>query len=128
MVNVPLLRKELEHVTHHPKEWNQTVWLRRWIPNQCGTLGCLAGNTVLHAGLELRLEPEGTYMPMDGYTIKHHATNLLGLTVCQANALFDGSNSLLDLWSIANRITDGEIEVPQSVISQHNKSLISELE
>lgn len=45
MVDVPRLRKEIEFIKNHPEQHNQGVWVA-----SCGTYGCLAGNTAIHAG------------------------------------------------------------------------------
>src|SRR5919108_1047214 len=130
MIDVARLRKELEFVTDHPEHWDQESWLRA---ATCGTVGCLAGNAVLHAGYE----PHGalrTYggatsyvrVPGDhpdalatGYADGRHiasvcdvARRLLGLDYQQASQLFYESNTLRTLWELAARFTDGEVEVP----------------
>lgn len=73
-IDVPLLRKVLEHVTEHPEEWRQAYWitgnlvvdgrtytgnegLRRWYALEdagmedratwCGTTACLAGHVAV---------------------------------------------------------------------------------
>lgn len=130
MVNALLLRKELEHITAHPDEWNQSFWIARSTRTACGTSGCLAGNTVLHAGwqvstttgklVDVRDWPSHT--AFDTVTrnhvtrcVKSAARHELGLTPAETRVLFDAANQLIDLWVIAELITNGEVEVPQSV-------------
>ena len=129
MVNALVLRKELEYITAHRNEWDQSRWLSVTRATACGTVGCLAGNAVLHAGwvpatvngavdvTQLSAETQLEYVS-DGQhvlTVRNVARDELGLEHWQATLLFNGSNSLLTLWIIASLLTD-EIEVPQSVI------------
>jgi hypothetical protein len=124
-VNVDALRRELEFVTAEPERWDQSTWVHYvdrsdaepgadWT---CGTTACLAGWTALHAGYRphppyesVVVGPRGT--PED---VEDLARRLLGLTPGQANLLFDGSNTLRDLWELARALTDGAIEVPPAV-------------
>lgn len=41
-INVPHLRKTLEHVTDHPEEYDQETW--------CGTKACIAGHAAVLGG------------------------------------------------------------------------------
>lgn len=107
-------------------------------PPACGSYGCLAGNTVVHGGHELdwfidyhetlpgkkvaiwKAESildeyithyEGTE---DEFTEKKSihtkAKEMFDLTERQANKLFDGDNSLDDLWRYAEEISAGQIQ------------------
>lgn len=125
-INVPLMRKVLEHITAHPEEHNQHVWAER---NPCGTTYCMAGQTVLMAGHEIAWsngsEPDLDEDCADHVTtrietpdgrsnyIPHVAARELGLSGCQATELFYDSTSIEDLWENANHYTDGEIEIPE---------------
>lgn len=118
-IDVPRLRKELEFITAHRDRWLQTTWLEH---AQCGTVGCLAGNTVLNAGYEPFYEGgmRSTSYVRDAeqtrtYWIRDLATELLGLTERQADDLFRSTNTLYDLWWIASELTNGEIQVPADV-------------
>lgn len=130
-IDVPRLRKELEYITAHPEEWRQGEWLWRVpvdeeVPTwrvvdkldemQCNTFGCLAGNTVLHAGDKIKWQGQTSTMVVneDDFLkpISQRARELLGLTKDQANDLFAGTNSLAAMWRMANSFTNGEIEVP----------------
>ena len=119
-IDVPLLRKELEFITAHPERWRQSTWLQ---VTGCGTVGCLAGNTVLHAGLTPVLSELAPYAHVgavtnvrddDGLqrTIRQAAQRLLGLSDDQADRIFYPTNDLRTLWELAARYTDGEIQVP----------------
>ena len=115
--NTQLLRKVLEHVTDHPEEWNQGVWAVR---NDCGTAACIAGHTVLMAGhqvewMEMSSATEKAVDVSGGPTIRQVAAHELGLTRYQEVALFDGGNTLADLWWLAGEMTDGEIAEPVGV-------------
>jgi hypothetical protein len=131
MINVPLLRKELEHITAHRDEWDQGTWLRTTLTTACGTTGCLAGNTALHTGWQpatvngvvnldaVPLLMELTHVARGSTitTVRDAAQVELGLTGWQANMLFSGQNSLLRLWVVAHVLTEGEVEIPESVVS-----------
>lgn len=134
MVNVPVLRKELEHITAHREEWQQSVWLRTTTLTACGTVGCLAGNAVVHAGwapvhngelVDVRQHVGAQFdvVMRDGKTmsIRDAARQELGLEYWQANLLFGGSNSLVWLWEVADALTDGELQAPQDVITEYER-------
>lgn len=118
-VNVPLLRKTLEHITEHPEEWDQVVWARK---TRCGTACCVAGTAVLIAGHEINwddhahaiLNPDASraYRTMTGEWIEEVAKRELGLSAGQAASLFLATNSLETLWDLAGYYSDGEIETP----------------
>lgn len=120
MVNIPLLQKELEYLTNNPGALCQQTWLEPSTTSVCGTVGCLAGNAALHAGRVIK-----TTLPCTGETIYEpvHPSGsfealgmeLLDLTESQAVSLFDGDNTLVDLWEVASNITDGEISPPPSL-------------
>lgn len=109
--NVPLLRKTLEHIEHHPKEWNQAEW-------RCGSGMCFAGWACTFDGGQwafdaanpgvqgvqdlLIAEPEDaafawTVADRSVVHTEERAIRVLGLTDDQADALFAGSNTLDDL-------------------------------
>ena len=115
-------------------------------PSACGSFGCLAGNTAVHEpGVELDWYKED-YEIWDGKkiqlwqadqilnetvtvqdwcnggtfeekkSIKTKAQELLGLTSHQAELLFDGDNTLDQLWELAERFSGGEI-----IADKHDK-------
>lgn len=116
-VNVPLLRKTLEHIEAHPEEHNQRVWAVR---TSCGTAACLAGWVVQLAGRDLDwvdgvCGPFATHVQVDEETVSIRAMAMmeLGLDGTRANILFDSDNSRAQLWGLANEYTGGEIEIPE---------------
>lgn len=119
-INVPLLRKMLEHVTSHPDEWNQDTWAVESEESSCGTAYCLAGHTAESLGHTLVWQP-GTNMASfclaggELRTIESVATHALGLKYTEAAGLFSACNELHTLWEIANKLTNGEIEIPDDL-------------
>lgn len=121
-------------------------------PSACGSFGCLAGNTAIHSGAELDwyksavirrngqpivvwqaddiLDEYITTEDRDGQQyreqkpIRVKAMELLDLTYCQAEKLFDGDNTQERLWQIAEEITAGEITSdPEDWHSDYAKAL-----
>lgn len=119
-INVPLLRKTLEHITAHPEEWDQDTWAVESEESSCGTAYCLAGHTAQSLGYPLVWQP-GTNMASfclaDGKlrTIENVAMHALGLDYHDAVRLFSATNNLHTLWSVANELTGGEIDIPDDV-------------
>jgi hypothetical protein len=120
-VNVPLLRKVLEHVTEHPDQHDQRVWVKQ---TGCGTAACLAGWAVLIEGLDPDMSIAcgyfGTEYLEDGRDIAVVAAELIGVdnprTVSDdawGDHLFCQDNNIGDLWRIASELTRGEIEIPE---------------
>lgn len=136
-VDIDTLRDELTYITVFPEFWNQGDWVNpvnseigfaSTPPTACGTMGCLAGNTVLHANGDLQWEKgewwdyatqtmkfywRTEYVLMPSKTEKEHieyaARDHLGLNNTQADSLFDGGNDLDDLWEKAYAVSDGKI-------------------
>lgn len=113
-INVPPLRKALEHVTEHPEEHDQTIWARR---TKCGTTGCLAYWITVYAGYEARW-PNAVTVHTNWTTanepIRDTAAREVGLTRDQADQLFEMGNTIDNLWTLAEAYTDGEITRPES--------------
>ena len=110
--NLPLLRKVLEHIDAHPKEWRQDSWATRTSASACGTAFCLAGHAVVLAGGELHWDKElgvasEVTMP-DGSTmsIQKAAADLLGLTSYEALHLFYAKNNRHAVQFLAEAIAD----------------------
>jgi hypothetical protein len=135
MVDALTLRKELAHITAHRDEWQQSVWLRTTATTACGTVGCLAGNTVLHAGwvpthngelvdVHQYVGAQYDVVMRDGktMTIRDAARQELDLKYWESNLLFAGSNSLVWLWEVADALTDGEIKTPPDVIDEFERT------
>lgn len=114
-VNVPLLRKTLEHIEAHPEEWDQSSW-------SCGTSGCFA----YHAAMISGGEPVDMYL---GYVVSEEddpsdqvylaaigrpamvhvatrAVRVLGLDEHPGDTrLFNGDNTLDDLRRIVAELS-----------------------
>lgn len=111
-INVPLLRKTLEHIEAHPEEWDQGDWrLRVEREGFCGTAYCFAGTAANLHGAEWRIPAPADWQdddmrivtPEGGMHVEYYAQEILGLNFNQADMLFDGGNDLADL----RRIVDG---------------------
>lgn len=120
-VNVPLLRKVLEHITEHPDEHDQGVWA---VTTPCGTVACLAGHAVAMSGGEFVWQypvpaevrqfgatQSASFVAETGRPVSHVAQQLLGLSDEEAGDLFHAEN-LDELWLLVDEITDGEIQRP----------------
>jgi len=113
-INVPLLRKALEHIDAHPEEHDQRSWMRQ---TSCGTTMCLAATVAVLAGHEIdwskSLMTTGDlahfYAVVDGRTVPEAAQDSLGADDEQAYSLFYGCKNADDLWAAAEEMTDGEI-------------------
>lgn len=140
MVNTELLLEELRFLTINPDKWDQDRWVEAVTPDEetrpsaCGSFGCLAGNIVLHQGIELEwfavghvdsdgVDEEFGYWPIavlnpgvvwiadttvQGKLISQAANEILGLGDTH-HSLFSGSNTLDTLWRKAESLTNGEI-------------------
>lgn len=132
---VALWRRTLTLITEHPEVHNQGEWLREtgWVggtsesrpvvvddarPWACGTVGCLAGNAVLLSGrYPLRIQPHGGHVDVLSRGVwsllervaGELARDLLGLTDDQAEYAFDAWRTLVDLWVVAERVTEGRV-------------------
>lgn len=117
-VNVPLLRKTLEHIEAHPEEWNQSAWA-------CGTAGCFAWHAAMLDGAgdppdplnpeyvpaEPGDEPERLVEIRSTQTIHvaDRATRVLGLpsaSVEGQGGLFRYDNTLDDLRRIVGELSE----------------------
>lgn len=124
-INVPLLRKTMEHIEAHPEEWEQGRWRRRvQRPTFCGTAYCFAGTAAKLNGAEWRNPPppEGA----DDYGCQNHmivtpdgvrpvdvyARKILGLDSAQAFRLFEEFNTLDDLRRIVGELIEDAEAAP----------------
>lgn len=107
-INVPLLRKSLEHIDAHPEEHDQRHWAQR---TPCGTKLCLAGTAVVLSGYDIRWGEDAivSAQTTTGAYIEDLAQEQLGLNDSAANWLFHKCEDADDLWDAAAWITDGEI-------------------
>lgn len=114
-INVPLLRKTLEHITAHPEEHSQAAWAEKDQRTLCGTTYCLAGHAVQFAGYEIDWETPiySADCVVGGESIELAAQRELGLTDPQARRMFNFRTNLLGLWEQAAHYTCGEIKVPE---------------
>ena len=133
MVNTVRLQSELEFITRNKAHHQQSEWFREFPDNACQTSGCLAGWTAIHHAKdelviqEAQVPFKGEYVkvlyydPIDGRDWIDLGADLLGLTWDQAETLFEGNNSLWDLWNLASIITRGEITIPEEVEAMRNE-------
>lgn len=98
-----------------PSQWDQTIW-----SNECGTSCCIAGKVALEEGLTPRVStfyprtvrnfvtPDGDFVTPDGDSVdpSDFAQDKLGLTLEQADALFEENNTLSDLRHIIGKIAE----------------------
>lgn len=116
-IDVPLLRKTLEHITAHPEEHQQGVWGERFLDTACGTAFCLAGHAVQFAGHEIEWDGDAVAdCVVGGAAIEFVAQRELGLEARQADVLFNAFNTQQDLWRLASEYTHGAIEVPETFL------------
>jgi hypothetical protein len=111
-VNIPLLRKVMDHITAHPEEHDQESWAIR---RDCGTTMCVAGWTVHFAGHVIDWsEDDSESCTVDGNRalISDTAQADLGIGAGAVEDLFFQSVTLDDVWQTVERITDGEITRP----------------
>jgi len=118
--HIPLLQKVLDHVTAHPEEHDQSVWARQ---TPCGTSMCVAGHTAAMCGWDL---DRSVWSPMTGFSrvlrdnVPRHVSDVaaeeLGLTTHEADVLFDGWNTLADLWWVARKLGGDEVAVPEGAV------------
>lgn len=134
-VNVPALRKALEHVTAHPEEWRQASW---GVRTACGTSCCLAGTAVMQSDRFTPVFHHEAYASFDGLRVEFEALfgardtdgrvhpvadaadQIFGFTDDTYESLeergieypYRSTNTLRELWTAASTLSDGEIEVP----------------
>ena len=133
VINVPLLRKVLEHIEAHGDEWNQVIWRAVFgRANRCDTAMCFAGHAAHMMDCEWadvaghdgygewviadeadrefaeRADNDASLTETeDGTTLIHcawRAQRLLGLTNNQRMELFSGGNNLEDLQRIVGEL------------------------
>lgn len=113
MVNVELMQKVLDHITVHPKEWNQSTWATR---NACGTAHCFAGHAVHMKGHSFMWDCGDVSSMVDGsQLVSDVAREELGLDLFQSLSLFYYDNTLADLYYLANAFSGGAIVIPEEL-------------
>lgn len=127
-LNVELLDRVMAQIESDPDHWNQAFWAQReTYHTECGTAYCCAGWTVKLARPDLRFIWQG----LDADTVEDPATGLsggvsdiarrlLGLTVSEADQLFEGDNTLADLQRIVREIKDERQRVTAAAASDAN--------
>lgn len=124
-VNIPLLRKVMEHITTHPEEYDQREYAVR---SDCGTSHCIAGWALALSGREFtyrRLQSWDHRTAADfgwaaqvgilGDCSEHdEAAKALGLEDDDAAEMFHEDQTLSGVWECVERVTDGEIARPIS--------------
>lgn len=134
MVNVEVLEQELKFITRNPKHHRQGTWFDEVPDNACQTAGCLAGWTAIHHAKD-ELESKQVvrwlgdkqitfleYEPKD-VSWTRLGMQLLGIEdMDTADELFNGDNTLWDLWNIASMITNGAIQIPEEVQAQRDEN------
>lgn len=113
-INVPLLRKTLEHVREHPEEWRQHSW-GQYSRLSCGTVGCFAHHAVrLDGGKFISAtrvaaedgdDPEYVELVLGqrAVPVRYRAQRALGLSG-GTRGLFWGANTLEDLERIVGKL------------------------
>jgi hypothetical protein len=130
-VNFPLLDEIMTYIENHPMEWRQDDWFKivdlqtgvvRYDHeetivteiNSCGASMCFAGHVALRMGFPAPpksnsdawtrdvLDPKDNYEYTE--SVSEFAERVLGLRWHQAEALFDGDNTLQDLQDIVQAL------------------------
>ena len=98
-INVPLLRKVMEHIEAHPEEWDQETWV-----STCETKACFAGWACWLSGVGMQAHG-GLTVTSDGDPVPRAAAELLGLDRETAwDMLFDGHLTMADLRCQVDRL------------------------
>jgi hypothetical protein len=143
ITNVRALREALEWATAQHLEqsgrWEQGEWFvtdpdedphradgapaAAVLENGCDTACCLAGR-IVSANRMIRwfAEDESWLLDGRGFTWEVVALDVLGTNTIRSRynrGLFDGDNSIFDLWRIAEDLTDGAIRMPAVLVEQH---------
>ena len=115
MINAPLLQKALDHIEAHPDEHDQAHYASR--TSGCGTAYCLAGHVaviegwtpIFRHGVTATMAFQRDHVNRLANDI---ASEALGLNTVDAGVLFAAGNTRNDLWTMAERLTDGAITRP----------------
>ena len=104
-MNVELAENILEYIQAHPDEWNQKWW-------HCGATYCFAGLIAKGDDEIMQYNSYGSFDVIDRSTgenlgvIHKYAAERLGLTIWQADILFNEDNSLDDLKRLIEVLSD----------------------
>lgn len=107
-MNIEMTRRVLEYIKDHPEEHNQEHWvyLEDADADGCGTTRCMAGMAVHLAGREPlgRRALNSTWIAL--------GAEILGLSLDDADFMFISCNDLVELYRVANMLSNGAIEIP----------------
>lgn len=112
MANAERLQQTLEFIKNHPEKWNQNRWVAcfaGWtlrLDNPSITVdACVLGTRCC----EVLYEDE---RQLANYEIEERATELLDLSLDEAEALFQAGNTFEDLERIAGELAEHQAVTP----------------
>jgi len=125
----------LVEITKNPEHWKQGSWgLADWSIKDstlneqlktnrswpCGTTGCLAGTAIISEGLGYFEGGNLLVKSLDRhfFSIGSVGARLFGIDDRQAKWLFNGRNSLRELWNLAAEFTNGRVTMPEELGDQ----------
>lgn len=120
--NVKLLQTTMNYVEKHPEQHDQTNWV-----NHCNTAFCYAGHAAIIAGATRppnEATAWGNYWMVNPETLESHASGAydaadrslavdefaakeLGITMAEAEALFDGDRTITGLRTLVDALCTG---------------------
>lgn len=101
--NVPLLRKVRDHIEEFPEEWAQTDW-RVERRSGCGAAHCFGGWAVTLVGCEWDKTTNRVSYGGEQRGVPQVARAILGLTLGEAELLFDWRNTMSDIDAVLAEI------------------------
>lgn len=119
MANAEKIQQVLDYITTHPSEWKQEVYAKR---TACGTACCVAGHAVVLNGHELYFRRRNDDLEQLSFSalrkgmeygltdISALAQEELELTSDECYLFFASSNTLDNLWDLANHFTGGKVK------------------
>jgi hypothetical protein len=129
MANIEKLRAVLAKIKADPKSWDQTKWI-------CGTAACFAGHAVLMEGATPGPPEESVlkYWPNSGTTrcetpsgglrqVSELAKEILDLTSCQGDCLFEAENELIDLEKMVDALEEDDGDNLEWLIEERDERL-----
>lgn len=115
-INVPLLRKTLEHIAANQQNWDQQWWYSikdstryvtdeiDWFNPACKTTACLAGWVTILNGEEINYQTSRVAVGNALIPAPIHAAKLLGLSQHQADILFVYSTVIKDVTELIHLV------------------------
>lgn len=107
--NTELLERVMQHITDHPEQHNQSMWV-----NECGTAACFAGWATLLSGWYVqRVAPSKVVYvahqdDLRDFLVNDLAVELLGITNDEADVLFGYGNSREMLQLMVKDLVNGD--------------------